>query len=93
MSISNLDLFQLFGSARFRDFRKKTPKRTWLCAGISPVRYALQTRKSLKRHGKSFSLHWKKNFLVGGRFFMSDVISEGLLGHLGPLCLALGVNR
>jgi len=21
---------------------KKTPKRTWLCAGISPVRYALQ---------------------------------------------------
>ena len=28
----------------FGDIRKKTPKRTWLCAGISPVRYALQTR-------------------------------------------------
>jgi len=29
----------------FGDFRKKkTPKRTWLCAGISPVWYALQTR-------------------------------------------------
>jgi len=28
----------------FGDFRKKTPKRTWLCAGISPIRYALQTR-------------------------------------------------
>jgi len=26
------------------DFRKKTPKCTWLCVGISPVRYALQTR-------------------------------------------------
>jgi len=26
-------------------------------------------------------------------FFVSDVISGGLLGHLGPLCLALGVNR
>jgi len=25
-------------------FGKKTPKRTWLCAGISLVRYALQTR-------------------------------------------------
>jgi len=24
---------------------------------------------------------------------MSDVISRGLLGHLGPLCLALGTNR
>jgi len=24
---------------------------------------------------------------------VSDVISEGLLGHLGPLCLALGANR
>ena len=32
-------------SARFRGFsEKKLPKRTWLCAGISPVRYALQTR-------------------------------------------------
>ena len=29
--------------AAFGDFRKKTPKRTWLCVGISPVRYALQT--------------------------------------------------
>jgi len=28
----------------FRDFRKKTPKSTWLCVGISPVWYALQTR-------------------------------------------------
>jgi len=29
----------------FGDFQeKKTPKRTWLCVGISLVRYALQTR-------------------------------------------------
>jgi len=50
--------------------------------------------ESLKRHGKSSSLHLKKNFLLGGcRFFVSDVISGGLLGHLGPLCLALGTNR
>jgi len=24
---------------------------------------------------------------------VSDVISGGLLGHLGPLCLVLGANR
>jgi len=36
----------------------------------------------------------KKIFLLGGcGFFVSDVISGGLLGHLGPLCLALGTNR
>jgi len=35
----------------------------------------------------------EKQILVGGcRFFVSDVISEGLLGHLGPLHLALGPN-
>jgi len=36
----------------------------------------------------------RKNFLPGGRgFFVSDVISGGLFGNLGPLCLALGANR
>jgi len=35
----------------------------------------------------------KKFFLLGGCiFFVSDVISGGLLGHLGPLCLVLGNN-
>jgi len=36
----------------------------------------------------------KKNFWLGGYgFFVSDVISGGLLGHLGSLHLALGPNR
>jgi len=35
----------------------------------------------------------KKNFLVRGYgFLVSDVISGELLGHLGPLRLALGPN-
>ena len=35
----------------------------------------------------------QKIYLLGGcGFFVSDVISGGLLGHLGPLCLALGAN-
>ena len=52
------------------------------------------TGRSVKRRGKSSSLHSKKIFLLGGcGFFVSDVISGGLLGHLGPLWLALGTNR
>jgi len=43
--------------------------------------------KVKKKGGKSSSL------LGGCRFFVSDIISGGLLGHLGPLCLALGANR
>jgi len=35
----------------------------------------------------------KKFFAWGCGFFVSDVISGGLLDHLGPLCLALGPNR
>jgi len=35
----------------------------------------------------------KKLFAWGCGFFVSDIISGGLLGHLGPLCLALGANR
>jgi len=36
----------------------------------------------------------EKNFSAWGvRFFVSDIISAGLFGHLGPLCLALGANR
>jgi len=36
----------------------------------------------------------RKKFLPGGcGFFVSDVISGGLLGHLAPLCLALDANR
>jgi len=36
----------------------------------------------------------RKKFLVGGYgFFVSDIISGGLLGHLDPLYLALDANR
>ena len=46
--------------------------------------------KSRERRGKSSSLHSKKIFLLGEcGFFVSDVISGGLLGYLGPLHLAL----
>ena len=40
----NEELLTRWRPAAFGDFRKKMPKHTWLCAGISLVRYALQTR-------------------------------------------------
>jgi len=41
-----------------------------------------------------FYLYTQKNFFLVGRygFFVSNVISGGLLGYLGPLHLALGLN-
>jgi len=37
------NLFTLWRLLGFGDFWKNTCKCTWLCAGVSPVRYALQT--------------------------------------------------
>jgi len=56
------------------------------CMGYTPG-------QSVKRCSKSSNLQSKKNFClrcVG--FFVTDVINGGLLGHLGPLCLAPGAN-
>jgi len=64
------------------DFRKK-----YLRSGTS-----YGPGRSVKKRSKS-CLRSKKFFLGGVVFFVSDVISGRLLGHLGPLCLALGTNR
>ena len=69
---------------RFRDFRKKKRLKA-LGFAWEFLRSGMLYRpsKSLKRCGKSSSLHSKKNILLGGRgFFVSDIISRGLLGHL-----------
>ena len=43
--LKKLMSFNSLASAKIRGFsKKKTPKHTWLCAGISPVWYALQTQ-------------------------------------------------
>jgi len=66
----------------------------WLCTGISLVRYALQTRyKSQKTRQVFYSALKKEFFAWGCGCFVSNIICGGLLGHLGPLCLALGANR
>jgi len=51
-------------------------------------------KKTADLHVASLVLCTEKIFLLGGcGFFVSDVISGGLLGYLGPLCLALGTNH
>jgi len=93
--LTSWKVLTLWRPAAFRDFRKKNRvnargfAREYLrsCLGYGSGR-------SIKRCGKSSSLNLKKIFLLGGcRFFVNNVISGWLLGHLGSLCLALGANR
>jgi len=62
-----------------------------LCGNISVPVWVTDLVEASK---DATSLYSKKIFLRGGcGFFMTDVISGGLLGHLSPLCLTLGANR
>jgi len=75
-----------WASGCFREFSGNNPR---IARGFarellwSSLRY--RPGKSLKRRGKSSGLHSKNIFAWGLWFFVSDVISGGLLGHLGPL--------
>jgi len=92
---AQLALFQHFGvRPKSGIFEKKTLKRMWVEQEFLWSGKCYRPSQKLKRRGKSCGLHLKKNFWLGGcGFFVSDVLSGGLLGHLGPLCLALGANR
>jgi len=76
-------------------FGKKTPKRTWVAlrGNFSSLVCSTDPVK-VSKDMASLLVCTRKKFLLGSCwFFVSDVISRGLLGHLGPLCLALGANR
>jgi len=80
--------------ATFGDFQKKHRNTRGFAREFLRSRKYYRPGRSVKRHGKSSSLHSKKNFLVGEYwYFVSDVISGGLLGHLDPPYLTLGANR
>ena len=65
-----------------------------LCGNISAPVQVTDLVEASKDAASLLVCTRKKIFLLGGCvFFVSDVISGGLLGHLGPLCLALGANR
>ena len=95
MTFLNQCFLTLWRPAGFGDFSEK--KRLDACGFAQEFLQSGMLYRpgiSLKRRGKSSSPHLKKNFLLGGcGFFVSDVISRGLFGHLVPLCLALGANR
>jgi len=95
MEVSPNVSLTLWHPAGFGDFREKKRQNARGFA-LEFLRYGMLYRsgKSLKRCGKSSSLHSKKNFLLGGcGLFVSDIINGGLLRHLRPMCLVMGANR
>jgi len=95
IKIVNNRKLTLLEPAGFGDFRKKNSS-FWL-PYQRPSSSADWARELFNGSNGSASLVdcTRKNFSCLGVavFFVSDVISGGLLGHLGPLCLALGANR
>jgi len=84
-----------FTSSQNREFSRQNNRIARGCAREF-LRFGQCYRPSIriKRRGKSSSLHSKKNLLLGRcGFIVSDIISGGLLGYLGPFYLALGANR
>jgi len=73
-------------------FAKKTAVFGCLTNALAPLPIALESCSTAQTVGQSSRLYSKKIFTLGEVFFVSDIISGGLLGHLGPLCLALGAN-
>ena len=89
--LKHLTLWRL---AAFGDFQKKKRlTHVALCRNFSGLVCSTDPVK-VSKDMVNLLVCTRKNFLLAGfGFFMSDVISGGLLGHLGPLYLALSANR
>jgi len=81
----------LWHPGAFQDFRKNTETHVALCRNFSRSVSATDLVKA-SNNVASLLVCTRKNFFGCG-FFVSDIISGRVLGHLGPLCLALGANR
>ena len=88
-------LLTLWHPLRFGDFWKKNAQtHVASCRNISDLVCSTDPVEVSKHTASLLVCTQKKIFLLGEcGFLVSDVISGGLLGHLGPLCLALGTNR
>jgi len=83
----------LWCSAAFGDFQKNTETHVAYRGNFSHLVSATDLLE-VSKYAASLLVCTQKKFLLGGcGFFASDVISGGLQGHFGPLCLALGANR
>jgi len=89
--LAHLPLWDLVTFGEFREKNTETHVALrWYFSG--PVSSTDSVKVS--KYAASLVACTRKKFLVGGcGFFVSDVISRELLGHLGPLYLALGANR
>ena len=84
----------LWHPAAFGDFREKNADtHVALRGNFSGPISTTDPVKSSKDEASLVACTRKNFFAWGCGFFVSDIISRGLLGHLGPLCLALGTNR
>jgi len=84
----------LWHPAAFGDFHKKnTETHVAFRTNFSGPVSATNPVKSSKGAVSLADYTQKTFFAWGYAFFVSDVISGGLLGHLGQLHLALGSNR
>jgi len=89
----NLNVSTLWHLAGFEDSRVKTTRsHVALRARNLGAESGRELFKGSKDTTSLIVCTRKKFFWFGVGFFVSDVISGGILGHLGPLHLALGPN-
>jgi len=80
-------------SGRFRGFSRQNNRIVrGLRARNSGANWGRELFKRSKDSASLLVCTRKKTFVSGWGFFVSDVISRGLLGHLGLLHLVLGSN-
>ena len=81
-------------SGRFWGFPKKNTKMHVALRGNCSGPVSATDLAEVSKDAAGLLVHTLKKFFVGGcGFFVSDVISGGLLGYLGQLHLALDPNR
>jgi len=88
----SLKVVNFWHPAAFRDFRKNAETHVALCGNFSGPVCSTDPVKVSKDAASLLVGTRKKNFAWGCGFFVSDVKSGGLFGHLGQLCLAVGAN-
>jgi len=82
METQDIKAINTWRPAAFGDFQKKHRNACGFAWEFLRSCKYYRPGQSVKRRGKSSSLHLKKCFLVGGcGFLISDVVSGGLLGH------------
>ena len=88
------NLLNSFRAGWFRRFsQEKTAVFGCLTNALAPPPIVLESCSRAQTDRPVQQIALEKKFLLGGAGFLSDIISGGLLGLLGPLCLALGAKR